>query len=253
LGFWILNTVAWQKVNAMPNFRGVRLKNDTEWVIWAKKSEKSRYIFNHQLMKQFNGGKQLGSVWTIPTCGGPERLKAADGKRLHPTQKPEELLKRIILASSRRGDVVLDPFLGSGTTAVMAKRLRRNWIGIEREDSYSEAAQHRIDRVRPLAVGDPLLTPTPERPRRIPFRSLLERGYLQPGQLLYLDKPDSAAVILANGHLQANGYTGSIHKVGAQLKRVPSCNGWTHWSFEDITTGERTIIDMLRERVRKQM
>lgn len=250
LGFWILNTVAWQKVNAMPNFRGVRLKNDTEWVIWAKKSEKSRYTFNHQLMKQFNGGKQLGSVWTIPACGGQERLRAADGKRLHPTQKPEELLKRIILASSHRGDVVLDPFLGSGTTAVMAKRLHRNWIGIEREDSYIQAAQERIDRARPLLVADPLLKPALERPKRIPFRSLLERGYLEAGQVLYLDKPDSAAVILANGHLQSNGYTGSIHKVGAQLKHVPSCNGWAHWSYVDATTGERMILDALRERVR---
>ncbi len=250
LGFWILNTVAWCKVNAMPNFRGVRLKNDTELVIWAKKSEKCRYTFNHQFMKQFNGGKQLGTVWSIPACGGRERLKDAEGKRLHPTQKPEELLKRIILATSKVGDVVLDPFLGSGTTAVMAKRLRRNWIGIEREPIYIQAAQQRIDSKTILPLDDPMLTPTPQRPRRIPFRSLLERGYLQAGQVLYLDKPDSTAVILANGLLQSNGYTGSIHKVGSQLKHVPSCNGWTHWSYDDAATGERTVIDTLRKRVR---
>jgi DNA modification methylase len=251
LGFWILNTVTWQKTNAMPNFRGVRLRNDAEFVIWAKYSAKSRYSFNHHLMKRFNEGKQLGCVWTIPACGGPERLRDDDGKRLHPTQKPEELLTRIIAASSRPGDLVLDPFLGSGTTAAIAKRLHRNWIGIEREDVYFRAAQKRIKAVQPLPADDPLLTEVAIRHKRIPFRSLVERGYLQPGQTLYLDKPDSAAVILANGHLQANGYTGSIHKVGAQLKRVPSCNGWAHWYYIDPTTGVRTVIDTLRKQVRE--
>jgi modification methylase len=252
LGFWILNTVTWQKTNAMPNFRGVRLRNDAEFIIWAKYSEKSRYTFNHHLMKRFNEGKQLGSVWAIRACGGPERLRDAAGRRLHPTQKPEELLTRIIAASSRPGDLVLDPFLGSGTTAVIAQRLHRNWIGIEREPVYYRAAKKRIKAVIPVAADDPLLTDIAERRKRIPFRILLEHGYLEEGQILYLDKPDSAAIILANGHLQANGYTGSIHKVGAQLKRVPSCNGWAHWYYIDPTTGGRVVIDTLRERIRSQ-
>lgn len=250
LGFWILNTVTWQKPNAMPNFRGVRLRNDAEFVIWAKYGEKSRYTFNHHLMKRFNEGKQLGSVWIIPACGGPERLRDGEGKRLHPTQKPEELLTRIIGASTRPGDLVLDPFIGSGTTAVVATRLHRKWIGIEREPIYIRAAKKRIKAVNLLPMDDPLLVEVTVRRKRIPFRILLERGYLQPGQTLYLDRPDSAAVILANGHLQANGYTGSIHKVGAQLKRVPSCNGWAHWYYIDQSTGARIVIDTLRERIR---
>jgi DNA modification methylase len=250
LGFWILNTVTWQKSNAMPNFRGVRLKNDAEFIIWAKKSEKSRYTFNHQVMKQFNDSKQLGSVWTIRSCVGPERLRDADGKKLHPTQKPEELLTRIILASSHPGDVVLDPFLGSGTTAAIAKRLQRQWIGIEREDSYYHAAQQRVADETSLPDDDPLIIPAPLNRKRTPFRILLEHGYLQAGQTLYLDDPESAAVILENGHLRSNGYTGSIHKVGAQLKNVPSCNGWTHWYYEDNATGELVAIDALRDRVR---
>lgn len=250
LGFWILNTVAWYKTNATPNFRGVRLKNDLEFIIWAKKWEKASYTFNHHQAKQFNNGKQLGSMWSIPSCGGQERLRDAEGKRLHPTQKPEALLTRIILASSHPGDVVLDPFLGSGTTAAVARRLRRNWIGIEREETYYRAAKQRIEAEQPLPEDDPLLAPAPRRQRRIPFRILLEQGYLQPGQLLYLDKPASSAVILENGHLRCNGYSGSIHKVGAQLKGAPSCNGWTHWYYEDAETGERVVIDRLRQQVR---
>jgi len=254
LGFWILNTVAWYKTNATPNFRGVRLKNDLEFVIWAKKSEKASYTFNNHQAKQFNNGKQLGSMWSIPACSGQERLKGPDGKKLHPTQKPEELLTRIIVASSKPDDIVFDPFLGSGTTAAMAKRLHRRWIGIERDEIYYNAAQRRIDMVQPLLTGDPLLeTASQNKPKRIPFEELLKHGYLQTGQTLYLDKPASTAVILENGHLRANGYTGSIHKVGAQLKNAPSCNGWTHWSYEDAATGERVMIDLLRERVRSDI
>src|SRR5258708_9380983 len=154
LGFWLLNTITWFKPNAMPNFRGTRLKNDVEFVIWAKRSEKARYTFNYHQMKQFNMGKQLGSMWEIRVWGGQERLKDGEGKKLHPTQKPEELLKRIIVASSKPGDIVLDPFLGSGTTAAVAKQFHRRWIGIEREDSYIRAAQARIDLVQPVLFED---------------------------------------------------------------------------------------------------
>jgi modification methylase len=249
LGFWVLNTVTWQKVNAMPNFRGVRLKNDAEFVIWAKKAEDSRYTFNYHLMKQFNGGKQLGSVWAIPACGGGERLRDTNGKKLHSTQKPEELLKRIILASSHPGDVVFDPFLGSGTTAAVAKLLHRDWIGIERERVYIEAAQARIDIVSPLPP-DHVWVQAGQKHARISFHSLLEQGCLQVGQRLYLDKPDCEAIVLPDGKLQVGDLIGSIHQMGAWLKRVPSCNGWAHWYYDDPSTGERKVIDTLREQVR---
>jgi modification methylase len=247
-GFWLLNTIAWFKPNAMPNFRGTRLKNDVEFVIWAKYSEKSRYTFNHHEMKQFNDDKQLGSVWTIPICAGPERLKDDAGKKLHPTQKPEELLKRIILASSNPGDVVLDPFVGSGTTAAMAKRLHRHWVGIDNDETYVQAARMRVKAVQPLDPADPLLqTASRNKPARIPFRLLVEQGYFHPGQTLHLKHSEHKAVILEDGQLQANGFVGSIHKLGARLKNVPSCNGWTHWTYLDEATGQYQTLDVLRK------
>jgi DNA modification methylase len=250
LGFWILNTVAWWKQNAMPNFRGTRLKNDLEFVIWAKRSEKSTYTFNHHQMKQFNDGKQLGSMWAIPACGGQERLKGSDGKKLHPTQKPEELLKRIIVASSNLGDVILDPFMGSGTTAAMAKQFHRHWIGIERDPIYVEATLARLDSVQPLLFAD-LADYTPEeKPVKVPFSTLLKEGHLQVGQILYLDAPAATAVILDDGRIRANGHVGSIHGVGALLKNAPSCNGWTHWHYEDPESGTRQPIDHLRAKIR---
>lgn len=254
LGFWILNTVTWFKPNAMPNFRGKRLKNDVEFVIWAKRSEKARYTFNHHAMKQFNDGKQLGSVWTIPVCAGEERLRDEAGKKLHPTQKPEELLKRIILASSNPGDVVLDPFVGTGTTAAMAKLLRRHWIGIDREEVYIQAARQRVEAVRPLAP-DSLLPDTrvASKTTRVPFRLLLEHGYLKIGQKLYLDRSGHTAVILENGLLQVNGLSGSIHQVGARLKNAPSCNGWTHWYYQDSSTGQIKPIDVLRQKLLQKL
>lgn len=252
LGFWILNTIAWFKPNAMPNFRGTRLKNDVEFVIWAKYSEKSTYTFNHHQMKQFNNDRQLGSVWTIPVTAGAERLKDDSGKKLHPTQKPEELLKRIILASSTPGQIVLDPFLGSGTTAAVAKQLHRGWIGIERDEAYISAAQSRIDSVQPLPITDTLIEGgLREKPTRIPFSALLDHDYLHAGDHLYLDSPDYTATILANGDIEANGCIGSIHNVGARLKMTPSCNGWVHWLYQDKTTGERKPIDDLRTQLRQ--
>jgi modification methylase len=190
----------------------------------------------------------LGSVWSIPACGGRERLRGADGKKLHSTQKPEELLKRVILASSRPGDLVLDPFLGSGTTAAVARLLHRNWIGIERETTYVEAAQRRIDAVIPLPDDDPHIASSPKQ-ERVPFRALVEGGYLKPGDYLYLDAPDCIAVILPDGKLQVGEWVGSIHKLAARLKHVPSCNGWMHWTYVD-ESGERLLINGLREQVR---
>ncbi|MBN2303452.1 MAG: site-specific DNA-methyltransferase [Anaerolineae bacterium] len=258
LGFWLLNTVTWFKPNAMPNFRGTRFKNDVEFVIWAKYSEQSAYTFNHHAMKQFNDffpGKQLGCVWTIPVCGGTERLRNTDGQKLHSTQKPEELLQRILIASSQPGDVVLDPFMGTGTTAAVAKRLRRRWIGIERDETYVTAARQRIAAVDPLPAAHPLLkTASREKPRRVPFLTLLERGYLHPGQRLRLGRTGQrTAVILEDGRIQSGDVTGSIHRVGAHLKNAPSCNGWMHWYYRDEDTGELMMLDTLREKVRQTL
>lgn len=253
MGFWILNTVTWFKPNGMPNFNGTRLKNDVEFIIWAKKSQEGRYTFHHQLMKQFNDfsrSKQLGSVWKISATPRAERLQDADGNKLHSTQKPEELLKRIILASSNPGDVVLDPFLGSGTTAAVAKLLRRQWIGIEREDAYVLAAAHRINEVIPYSENHPLIRAvTDPKPARVPFDTLLEAGYLNVGDRLYLDKPACEAVILKGGKLRAREKTGSIHQLGAKLKGSPSCNGWKHWHYRD-ESGQLRPVDDLREQYR---
>jgi DNA modification methylase len=254
LGYWILNMVSWFKRNAMPNFRGTRLKNDVEFVIWAKYSEESRYTFNHHQMKQFNEGKQLGSMWEIPVCGGAERLKDAEGNKLHSTQKPEELLKRIIIASTKPGNVVMDPFMGTGTTGAVAKLLRREWFGIEREEVYVLAARQRIQRVIPVSPHDPIITEaTRKKPSRVPFDQLIEAGYLKPGDILVLDSPQEEAMVLADGNLQANGFTGSIHKTGAQFKGAPSCNGWKHWLYYDAKQETYLEIDHLRKRYRAEM
>ncbi len=250
LGFWVLNVVTWHKSNAMPNFRGTRLKNDVEFVIWAKKSAKSRYTFNHHPMKQFNNGKQLGSVWQIPICGGDERLKDASGHKLHSTQKPEALLMRILLASSTPGDLVLDPFMGTGTTGAVAQRLRRRWIGIERDAAYVAAARQRIARVVPLAADDPLLVQAEQRPR-IPFKQLLERGYLQAGDRLYLDSPSCEGTVEDNGKVRSGDHHGTIHRLAALLKGVPSCNGWAHWQYRD-DDGQLLPLNHLRERIRAE-
>jgi modification methylase len=252
LGFWLLNTITWYKPNATPNFHGTRLKNDVEFVIWAKRGKTGRYTFNHQEMKEFNDGKQLGSVWAITTCIGRERLRDAEGDKLHPTQKPEELLKRIILASSNPGDVVLDPFVGTGTSVAVARWLHRHWIGIDSDAAYVEAARARVAAIQPLDPADPLLLPSARsRARRVPFSVLLERGYLQVGQTLYLKHSDHQAEILENGYLQSDGRIGTIHRLGAQLKNVPSCNGWMQWYYEDEETGQRRPLDVLRKRVRQ--
>lgn len=248
LGFWILNTVTWFKPNAMPNFNGTRLKNDVEFVIWAKKSEKAKYTFNHHAAKQFNDfapGKQLGSVWQIPACGGHERMKTPDGDKLHSTQKPLALLERILLISSQPHDTVFDPFSGTGTTAAAAKHLHRHWLGIERDLRYHAAALARLAQVEPLPVDDPRLT-VPHKPRRVSMRELIDKGRLTPGQTLMLDAPACEAVLLDNGHVRCGEFTGSIHTVGRALKGTPTCNGWKHWAFTDAA-GRRTLIDALRQ------
>ncbi|GAB4433318.1 MAG: site-specific DNA-methyltransferase [Anaerolineae bacterium] len=249
LGYWILNDVIWVKTQPMPNFRGVRFTNAHETLLWAQKNRGARYTFNYHAMKALNGDLQMRSDWEIPLCTGKERLRL-NGIKAHATQKPEALLYRVILSSSNPGDVVLDPFFGTGTTGAVAKKLHRHWIGIEREENYVRLAQDRLDAIEPSPFVEEVFVFKSKRDRpRISFSSLLERGLLQPGQKLYLGKKgETSATILANGHLRVNGHTGSIHQVGKALQNGP-CNGWEHWHYLDETTGERIAIDELRERI----
>lgn len=252
LDYWILNQVVWIKTNPTPNFRGVRFTNAHETLLWAQKEKGARYTFNYQAMKALNDDLQMRSDWWLPTCVGPERIKL-DGKRAHPTQKPEALLYRVILSSSRPGDVILDPFFGTGTTGAVAKKLHRRWIGIEKEAEYVRLAQERVDAVDPFPQPDVIFVSPERRQRpRVAFGALLERGLLVPGQMLTFGKHGpTQATILASGHIQCGELSGSIHKVGRALKQGP-CNGWTHWFYDDPATGERTPIDALREIVRGQ-
>ncbi len=248
LGFWILNDIVWQKVNPMPNFRGVRFANAHETLIWAKHSEKSRYTFNYQVMKQFNNGKQMRSDWVIPICSGAERIRV-NGQKAHPTQKPEALLERVLLASSKPGDIVLDPFFGTGTTGAVAKRLGRQWIGIERDEAYIRVAAKRIAEV--VSQPQPKLAEPKRRLRRIPFVTLLQQGMLAEGDCLYFRHDrGNAARITAGGKLQYAGGEGSIHKVARAIQGGP-CNGWEHWYYED-EGGALVVIDRLREQIRTQ-
>lgn len=256
LGFWILNDVVWVKANPMPNFRGMRFTNAHETLLWCKKSpEQRRYTFNYHAMKMANDEKQMRSDWELPLCTGAERV-TVDGVKLHTTQKPEALLHRVILSSSNPGDIVLDPFFGTGTTGAVAKRLARHFIGIEREAAYIEAAQQRIDAITPLS-GDAEMYGQFETRRsapRVPFAALIEQGLLLPGQVLCLDRNAAiAATVLADGSLRApDGMRGSIHRLGAHLSEQPACNGWEHWFFRD-ERGELQAIDHLREKVRRRM
>ncbi len=252
LDFWILNDIVWIKTNPMPNFRGVRFANAHETLLWAQKKKGAKYTFNHYAMKGLNDDKQMRSDWLIPICSGRERIKI-DGKKAHATQKPEALLYRVIESSTKPGDVILDPFFGSGTTGAVAKKLHRNWIGIERKATYIDVAQKRIDAIEPAEYQDDVfLAGVKKTEPRIPFGTLLTNGNLHPGERLWFGaKSDVYATILVNGHLQCNGTVGSIHKVGRALKNNAPCNGWEHWYFEE--NGERKKIDVLRQRVRAEM
>lgn len=247
LGFWILNDVVWIKNNPMPNFRGVRFTNSHETLIWAQKKQGAKYTFNHHAMKALNDDLQMRSDWNLPLATGKERLKS-NGAKAHSTQKPEALLYRVLLSSTNPGDVVLDPFFGSGTTGAVAKKLGRNFIGLERDKKYVRVAQKRIDAVTAVDAGA-LTLPDKRKQARVPFGTLLEAGLLQPGQKLSFAK-DSAihAIILANGHLKCKGEIGSIHAIAKSLTGAPS-NGWDMWLYED-TAGRRLPIDYLREKIR---
>ena len=250
-GFWILNDVVWRKSNPMPNFRGKRLTNAHETMIWAGKDENSKYTFNYEALKTLNEGIQMRSDWVLPICTGHERLKDAAGEKAHPTQKPQSLLHRVLVGSTNPGDVVLDPFFGTGTTGAVAKMLGRDYIGIEREDSYRAVAEKRIAKVRKFD-RDALQTTTSKRAEpRVPFGQLVERGMLRPGEELYSLNGRHKAKVRADGSLIAADAKGSIHQVGAACEKAPSCNGWTYWCFKK--DGKRVPIDLLRQQIRAEM
>jgi len=249
LGFWILNDVVWRKANPMPNFKGTRFTNAHETLIWASKSrEQKRYTFNYQALKAGNEDVQMRSDWTFALCTGEERLKGADGAKAHPTQKPEALLRRILLASTKPGDLVLDPFFGTGTTGAAAKRLRRGFVGIEREPAYAAAAEARIAGVRPSAPEDLAVTGSKKAEPRVPFGQLVEAGLLREGDVLWCPKGRRQARVRADGSLVSGAMSGSIHKLGALLEQAPACNGWTYWRYR--TDRGLAPIDELRTQVR---
>jgi len=245
MGFWILNDIVWQKTNPMPNFRGRRFTNAHETLIWAAKSERSRnYCFNYELLKGGNEDCQVRSDWNLPICTGAERLKDALGRKLHPTQKPEALLSRILLAASNPGDVVLDPFFGSGTTGAAAKKLGRAFIGIEREAAYAKAASERIARVATLP-GSAIEAIVQKRSApRIPFSAIVEAGLIQAGDILVDQRRRFSALVRAEGTVALGSTAGSIHRMGALAQGLPACNGWTFWHCQH--NGKLEPIDVLR-------
>jgi modification methylase len=249
LGFWILNDVIWRKSNPMPNFKGTRFTNAHETLIWAARSRgPKRYTFNYDAMKMANDELQMRSDWTLALCTGDERLKDADGQKAHPTQKPESLLHRVILASSKPGDLIVDPFFGVGTTGAVAKKLGRRFIGIEREPRYVALAKARVAAVEPGAAADIEITGSKRAEPRVAFGQIVEAGLLRPGDTLYGPKGEHAARVRADGSLAHGELFGSIHKLGAIVQSQPACNGWTYWHFK--TDRGLAPIDLLRAKVR---
>lgn len=245
LGFWILNDIIWRKANPMPNFRGRRFTNAHETLIWAARSPQSRYCFNYQAMKALNDDLQMRSDWYLPLCTGKERLQNEEGLKLHPTQKPESLLHRVLLSSTRAGDVVLDPFCGTGTTPAVAKKLGRHYLGIERHMPYLEAARRRVEEVEMLPPDKVAVTPAKRELPRIPFGFFVENGALPAGTYVYDRQRRLRASVSPDGTLVSGQQRGSIHKLGAELTNAPSCNGWTFWYFE--REGKLYPIDVLRQ------
>jgi len=251
LDFWLLNDVVWRKANPMPNFRGTRFTNAHETLIWAAKSQKSRVTFNYEAMKAGNEDTQMRSDWLFPLCTGGERLRDENDDKLHPTQKPEALLYRVLNATTRPGDVVLDPFFGTGTTGAVARKLGRHFIGIERDSAYAAAALRRLGEIVP-APASALVPVVPKRlAPRIPFGSLLEQGIIAPGAMLFDARRRYEALVKADGSLQSGHFSGSIHKVGALVQGADACNGWTFWHHE--RDGRLLPIDDLRAGIRSQL
>ena len=244
--FWILNDIVWRKSNPMPNFRGTRFTNAHETLLWCSKSERARYTFNYRAMKALNDDLQMRSDWLLPICSGSERVKGDDGAKAHPTQKPEALLYRILLACTKPGDVVLDPFFGTGTTGAVARRLGRRWIGIEREPSYVRVARERIDSTLPLDESAMRTVPDKREQPRVAFGVLVESGLIPAGTSITDPKRRWIANVQADGSIACEAHAGSIHKVGAALQGAPSCNGWTFWHVEE--DGGLQPLDALRQR-----
>src|SRR6056300_1515823 len=250
-GYWILNDVVWRKSNPMPNFRGKRFTNAHETMIWASKSEGAKYTFNYEVLKALNEGIQMRSDWVLPICTGHERLKDANGDKAHPTQKPQGLLHRVLVGSTNPGDVVLDPFFGTGTTGAVAKMLGRDFIGIEREQAYIEVAERRLSDTRRLDKAALEVSTSKRAEPRVPFGQLVERGMLRPGEELFSMNGRHKAKVRADGTLIGDDVKGSIHQVGAALEGAPSCNGWTYWTFK--RDGQHVPIDILRQQIRAEM
>ncbi|MBL6930738.1 MAG: site-specific DNA-methyltransferase [Rhodospirillales bacterium] len=252
MGFWMLNDVVWRKTNPMPNFRGRRFTNAHETLIWCAKNKDSKYLFNYEAMKNLNDDLQMRSDWELPICTGHERLKK-NGQKAHPTQKPESLLYRVILSSTEVGDVVLDPFFGTGTTGAVAKKLGRKFIGLEREAEYVKIAKERIKMVREVSDEEKTLYSTPPKRSlpRIPFGRLIERGMLKPGTILCDHRRRHTARVRADGSLASADFRGSIHQVGAHVQKAPACNGWQFWNVD--TGGQLVSIDTFRQKLRAEL
>jgi modification methylase len=251
-GFWILNDVVWRKSNPMPNFKGTRFTNAHETLIWAAKhKDQKRYTFNYAAMKMLNEGLQMRSDWTLPLCTGAERVKDEHGAKAHSTQKPEALLHRVLLASTNPGDLVLDPFFGTGTTGAVARRLGRRFIGIERDPGYAKLARERIAMVEPAPPAELQVTRSGRAEPRVPFGAVVERGLLSPGDVLLSPDGLHAARVRADGSIATGTLAGSIHQVGAGVMRAEACNGWTFWRFQ--TDAGLVPIDVLRQKIRAEM
>ncbi|MGH6887808.1 MAG: site-specific DNA-methyltransferase [Rhizomicrobium sp.] len=252
LGFWILNDVVWRKTNPMPNFRGRRFTNAHETLIWCAKSrEQKTYTFNYDAMKALNDELQMRSDWTLPICAGSERLKDSSGAKAHSTQKPESLLHRVIVSSTKPGEVVLDPFFGSGTTGAVARRLGRRFIGLERDADYAKLARTRIGAIEPAPNDAVEVTRSKRAEARIPFGWVVERRLLPPGTVLYGPLKRHRAKVRADGSLVCADATGSIHRIAAHVQGLDACNGWTFWHFEH--NGQHIPIDYLRQRLRAEL
>ena len=251
LGYWILNDVVWRKTNPMPNFRGRRFTNAHETLIWASREQSSRYTFNYESMKALNDDIQMRSDWLFPICSGPERLKDEGGRKAHPTQKPEALLHRIVLASTNRADVVLDPFFGTGTTGAVAKQLGRRFIGIEQDADYVKAARERIAKVKVLSDAPLETLPSKRSEPRVPFGTIIELGILKPGSALFDARRNIRAEVKADGTLRYRTSQGSIHRLGAEVQGKQACNGWTFWHYE--RNGKLQPIDVLRDQAKREL
>ncbi len=250
LGFWMLNDIVWRKTNPMPNFRGRRFTNAHETLLWCARDASSRYFFNYQAMKSLNDDLQMRSDWLIPLCTGAERIKA-NGRKAHPTQKPEALLHRVLLASTRPGDLVLDPFFGSGTTGAVAARLGRRYLGIENDPSYVRLATERIAGVQVAPAPDLLAVHGKREEKRVPFGAIVEGGWLRPGEVLWDERRRYTARVAADGTIVAAELRGSIHQVGARIQDQPACNGWQFWCVE--RDGRLVPIDVLRQQARAEL